>query len=69
MCGAGAYSGPAHPPGWHPAFDPNTHAIYLETPIDSPDSAYQHGLVALQVGADCRLTTLWNVTVGLAASA
>ena len=46
-----------------PAYDPVTNAIYLGSPSDN--APYLHGLVALSVGSDCRLSLWWNRRIGL----
>lgn len=46
-----------------PAYDPATEAIYFGSPINNPP--YHHGLVALSVGSDCRLSLRWNRRIGL----
>ena len=46
-----------------PAYDPVTNAVYLGSPSDN--APYVHGLVALSVNGNCRLSLAWNRRIGL----
>lgn len=43
-----------------PAVSRATRTIYVGNPADSPDGRYRHGLVALEVGEDCRAQLAWR---------
>jgi hypothetical protein len=47
------------------AFSPVTNMLYVSNPHDSNDGTYLHGLIALQVQANCSLKLAWQQTVGL----
>ena len=47
----------------NPTYDPGTNALYLGSPNDNPP--YHHGLIALAVGSNCRLSLLWQRQAGL----
>jgi hypothetical protein len=47
-----------------PAWSPRTRTVYLTDDGDSPDRTYRHGLIALHVGAGCRLGLAWQRAFG-----
>lgn len=47
-----------------PAFDATSQTLFVANPVSSPDGLYPHGIVALQVNAQCQLTSLWQQLAG-----
>ena len=47
-----------------PAYSSATHKVYITSPTDLTGGPYLHGLIAFDVGTDCKLHLSWNTTVG-----
>jgi len=47
-----------------PAWSAATNTMFVSNSSDSSSGPYQHGMVALEEGADCRLALAWQATVG-----
>ena len=52
-----------------PAYAPGLRLLYVNNPSDSSPGIYKHGLVALRVGTDCKLSRAWQRVVGSQATA
>ncbi len=46
------------------AYSPATNMLYVPNPNTSTSGTYKHGLVALSVGSDCKLSLAWQKSVG-----
>ena len=47
-----------------PAVSPASNTVYVASPTDVTGGPYTHGLVAFQVGSDCKLHLLWQHSAG-----
>jgi outer membrane protein assembly factor BamB len=47
-----------------PAYSPQQNMVYVSNSSDSSDGTYKHGMVALKVGPDCKLSLAWQQNVG-----
>lgn len=47
-----------------PAYSPVTHKVYVSSPTDLTGGPYVHGLLAFDVGNDCKLHLSWDKSAG-----
>ena len=48
-----------------PAYSQAAHKLYVSSPTDLTGGPFVHGLVAFDVGTDCKLKLSWNATAGI----